>query len=118
MYAASSKSLMVKNPWGFSSLISMDRMAVLNVSRHTCHSPEGIWQIPSIPVRESSVVPIHVGGCGLISLRCIGLVANDATRWRNKISSECTSVYRFIRHPFAVLGACWRRVKIPATPDM
>ena len=42
MYASSSRSLMVKKPWGFSSVIIMDRMAVLNVSRHTCHSPEGI----------------------------------------------------------------------------
>ena len=27
-----------------------------------------------------AVAPIHVGGCGLISRRCVGLVANDATR--------------------------------------
>ena len=46
MYAASSKSLMVKNPWGFSSLRMLACMAVLNVSYHTCHSPEGLWLYP------------------------------------------------------------------------
>ena len=35
MYAASSRSLMVKNPWGLSSVIILARMALLNVSRHT-----------------------------------------------------------------------------------
>ena len=42
MYAASSRSLMVKNPWGLSSGIILARMAVLNVSRHTFHSIDGL----------------------------------------------------------------------------
>ena len=87
MYAASSKLLMVKNPWGFSSERILDFMAVLNVSRHTCHSPEGLCQTPPMPVREASVAPIHVGGCGMVSRRCVGLAANDATRWRHTVSS-------------------------------
>ena len=51
MYAASSKSLMVKIPWGFSLVRILDCMVVLNVRRHMCHSPEGLWQTPSMPVR-------------------------------------------------------------------
>ena len=61
---------------------------------------------------------IHVGGCGLISLRCVGLVANNMTRWRHKVSSAWTGVERFIRRPFAVLSACWRRVNISTNPAM
>ena len=87
MYAASSRSLMVKNPFGFSSMRMLDCMVVLNVSRHKCHSPDGLYQTLSMPVREAYVVLIHVGGCGLISLRCVGLVANNAIIWRHKISS-------------------------------
>ena len=71
-----------------------------------------------MPVREASVAPIHVGGCSLISLRCVGLVSNDAARWRHKVSSTWTGVDRFIRRPFAVLSACWRWVNIPAAPAM
>ena len=56
-----------------------------------------------MPVREASVAPIHVGGCGLIYLRCVDLVANDATIWRHKVSSVWTGVYRFIRRPLDVL---------------
>ena len=80
MYATSSRSLMVKNPLGFSSVRMWARTAVLNVSCHTCQYPFGLKQTPPMPVREASVAPIHVGGCGLISRRCVGLVANDATK--------------------------------------
>ena len=114
MYAASSRSLMFKNPLGLSSVRMLARMAVLNVSRHTRHSPDGMYQNPPMPVREASVAPINVGGCGLIYLRCVSMVANYATRWSHKVSSACTGVDRFIRLPFAVLSACWRRVNIPA----
>ena len=69
-------------------------------------------------VREASVAPIHVGGCGLISRRCVGLVANDATKWRHMVSYSCTGVVRFTLRPFAVFNACWRQVNIPAAPDM
>ena len=87
MYTARFKSLMVKKPWGFSLVRMLACMAVLNFFHHTCHSPEGLWQTLPIPVREASVAPIHVGGCGLISRRCMGLAANDATRWRHTVSS-------------------------------
>ena len=53
-----------------------------------------------------------MGGCGLISFRCIGLVANDVTIWRHKVSSAWNGVDRFIWTPFAVLSACWMRVNI------
>ena len=81
-------------------------MVVPNVSLHTCHSPEGLWQNMPMPVKEASVAPIHVGGCGLIYRRCVGLAANDTTRWRHRVSSSWTGVERFIRCPFAVLRAC------------
>ena len=42
MYAASSRSLMVRNKLGFSSVRILACMAVLNVSRHTCQSPDGL----------------------------------------------------------------------------
>ena len=42
MYAASSRSLMVKNPWGLSLVIVLARMVVLNVSLHMCHSLDGL----------------------------------------------------------------------------
>ena len=42
MYTASSRSLMVRNPVGFLSVRMLARMAVLNVSRHTCQSPFGL----------------------------------------------------------------------------
>ena len=42
MYAANFRSFMVKKPWGFLSARMLNRMAVLNVSRHTCHSPDGL----------------------------------------------------------------------------
>ena len=88
MYAASYKSLMVRKPWGFSSVIMLACMAVLNVNRHMCHSPEGLWQTPPMHVREASVAPIHVGRCCLISRRCVCLATNDATRWRHTVSSS------------------------------
>ena len=80
MYAARSRSLMVRNPVGFVSVRMWVRMAVLNISHHTCHSPFGLQQTSPMPVREAFVAPIHVGGCGRISRRCVGLVANDATK--------------------------------------
>ena len=106
MYAARSRSLVAKNPWGLSLVRMLAHMAVLNVSRHTCQSPAGLYQTPPMPVIEGSMEPIHVGGFGLISLRCVGLDANDATRWRHTISSLWTGVDRFIRIPFAILRAC------------
>ena len=69
-------------------------------------------------MREASVAPIHVGGRGLISLRCVGLVANDATIWRHKVSSALTGAERFIRRPLDVLSLCWMRVNTPAAPNM
>ena len=42
MYAASSRSLMVKNLWGFSLVRILAHMAVLNVSQHMCHFPVGL----------------------------------------------------------------------------
>ena len=42
MYAASSRSLIVRNPVGFASMRMWARMAVLNVSRHTCQYPFGM----------------------------------------------------------------------------
>ena len=42
MYVAGSRSLMVKNPWGFFSVRMLAGMAVLNVSLHTCNSPDGL----------------------------------------------------------------------------
>ena len=42
MYSASSRSLIVRNPLGFSSMRMLGYMVVLNVSRHTCHSPNGL----------------------------------------------------------------------------
>ena len=41
-YAASSRLLIVKNPWGLSLVRMLAHMSVLNVSRHTCHSPVGL----------------------------------------------------------------------------
>ena len=80
MYAASSRSLMVSNPVGFASVRMWARMTVLNVSCHTCQYPFGLRQTPPIPVREASVALIYVVGCGSILRRCVGLVANYATR--------------------------------------
>ena len=54
----------------------------------------------------------------MISLRCVGLVANNSTRWRHKVSSAWTGVDRFIWRPIAVLSICWRQVNIPAAPAM
>ena len=42
MYAASLRSLMVRNTLRFSSVRMWARMAVLNVSRHTCQYPDGL----------------------------------------------------------------------------
>ena len=42
MYAASSRSLMVRNSVGFVSVRMLARTAVLNVSHHTCQSPFGL----------------------------------------------------------------------------
>ena len=42
MYAASSRSLIVRNPLGFSSTRMLARMVVLNVGRHMCHYPDGL----------------------------------------------------------------------------
>ena len=71
-----------------------------------------------MPVRKVSVAPIRVGGCGLISLRCVGLVANNVIIWRHKVSFAWTGVDRFIQRPFDVLSACWRQVNIPSDPAM
>ena len=64
------------------------------------------------------MAPIHVGRCGLISCRCVDLVAKDATRWRHTVSSSWTGVVKFTRSPFAVFKSCWRRVNIPTAPAM
>ena len=42
MYSASSRSLMVKIPFGFLSVRIRACMAVPNISRHTCHSLDGL----------------------------------------------------------------------------
>ena len=42
MYAVSSRSLMVNVLFGFLSVSMWVFMAVMNVSRHTCHSPDGL----------------------------------------------------------------------------
>ena len=42
IYAARSKSLMVDIHLGFLSVSMWARMVVLNVSRHTCHSHDGL----------------------------------------------------------------------------
>ena len=42
MYAASSRSLMVRNPSGFLSVRMLARMAVLNVRCHMCQSLFGL----------------------------------------------------------------------------
>ena len=42
IYAARSRSLMVRNPLGFSSVRMLARMAVLTVSRYVCQSPDGL----------------------------------------------------------------------------
>ena len=69
-----------------------------------------------MPVREASVAPIHVGGCGRISRRYVGLVASDATRWRHTVNSSLTGGVILILRPFAFFNACCRRVNIPAAP--
>ena len=71
-------------------------IAVLNVSCHACHYPAGLYQTLSMPMREASIAPINVGGLGLISLKYVGLDANDANRWRHKVSSAWTGVDKFI----------------------
>ena len=93
-------------------------MAVLNVSRHTCYSPDGLQQTPPMPVRGASLAPIHVGGLGLISLRCVGMVDKDGTRWRHRFSLEWTGADKFIRSPLAVLSTHWRWVNMPAALAM
>ena len=50
MYAVSSRFLIVKNPWGFSSVRMLVHMAVINVSRQTCHYPKGMQQNKPMPV--------------------------------------------------------------------
>ena len=62
IYAARSRSLMVNVPFGLLSVRIWDCMVVLNVRRHMCHSPDGLYQTPTMSVREASVAPIHVGG--------------------------------------------------------
>ena len=62
--------------------------------------------------------PIHVGVCGLIPIRCVGMAANNETILRHKVSSVWTGVDRFIWRPFAVLSACCRQVNIPTATDM
>ena len=42
MYADRSRSFVVRNPFGFSSVRMLDRIVVLNVSRHTCQSTDGL----------------------------------------------------------------------------
>ena len=42
MYAANPRSLMIKNPWIFSLVRMLARIAMLNVIHHTCQSPEGL----------------------------------------------------------------------------
>ena len=69
MYATSFRLLIVKKPWGFSSIIMLARMAVLNVSCHTCHSPKGLHQTPPISVREASVSARLSRGCDGVVLR-------------------------------------------------
>ena len=105
MYAASSKLLMVKNPWGFSSEIILDFMAVLNVSRHTCHSPEGLCQTP----------PSWLGRCmwPRSMWKGVNWFPVGALVWPLIMQPDGAIRLvlhdrrgKFIRRPFAVLRAC------------
>ena len=54
------------------------------------------------------MAPIHVGGCGQISRKCVGLVASDATRWLQTVNSSLTGGGRLIFCPFAFFNTCCR----------
>ena len=93
-------------------------MAVINASRHTCHSPKGLKQTPTMPMREASVAPMHVWELVIISLIWVGFSAREATRCHNSMSSAWTGADSSIWNPWAILSLCSSRVNMLAAPDM
>ena len=60
--------------------------------------PEGLWQIPSMPVTEAYVVSCQVGGTGRISHRFVGRSMKLSTRCHNMASTLFTDVVVVVRH--------------------
>ena len=107
MYAVSSRLFIIKKPSRFSSVVMLARMVVLNDSHHMCHYLKGMHQKPPMPVRDTSVPPIHVGGLGLIYLRWVVVSARESMRCRNSVRSAWTGTGAdsAIRRPWAVPSA-------------
>ena len=74
-------------------------MAVLNSSLHTCHYPEGIQQTPPITRRETTIAPIHVGGLGIIFIRCVGMALMELIRCLYMVNALWNGTDRDIWRP-------------------
>ena len=64
-------------PLGFSSMSIHFSVFSPTESLHKNHCPLGIWNISPIYLMDASVSPLQVGGCGMISLKYAGLLANE-----------------------------------------
>ena len=73
MYYTSFRLLMARSPLGFSCVSRRCAIVSPMVSLHTNHCLLGFLQMAPIHFRDASVTPVHVGGCGLISLQCVSL---------------------------------------------
>ena len=79
-YSASSSSLMVKSHCGFSSMSNICAVFDPTGIQHTNYFMIRLWHTPPIHMRGVSVAPFQVGGFGLVSLKCSGLLAKEVIK--------------------------------------
>ena len=89
-YASRSRSLPVRSLWVFSSARNICYLFSPTWSLHKNHSTLGLWNTDTIPLMDVYVPPFQVGGCGLITLKYVGQMDNEAMRCHHRFSLLCT----------------------------
>ena len=115
-YYASSRLLMVRSHWGFSSVRNNFAVFVSTGSLYTNHYPLRLLNNPPIPFRDASVTPFQFGECGLISFKCVCLIVNEVIKPLHMFCLSWTCGITIRRLSYYVLNLCWSLIHIPAYP--
>ena len=75
------KVLMVRYPWGLSSVSNIFGIFSPTGSLHTNNFPLGLWHTTPIPMSDAYVALFQVDSCGLIYLKCVGLIAKEVIKF-------------------------------------
>ena len=118
IYAARSRSLMASSPLGFSSVSRHCGVVSPMGGIQTNHCVLGNFQTSPILFRDVYVSPVHVGRCGLIYLKWVGLSAKEQIRCYHRFSSSCTCAVRSTLLPSAVSSALYNLLNITVAPDI